>query len=76
MTGYEAESLGTINGPVWMILENKYLYMNERLIGVIPFEIKENIVKLVYSESVILICEEHDKCHVFEVNEFYNIINH
>ena len=76
MIGYEAECQTSLGGPVWMIFENKYLYMNERLVGVLPFEIKSNIVKMVYDETVILVCEEYDKCHVFEVNEFYNIINH
>ena len=35
----ESGDHGMIEGPVWMIVENKYLYMNERLISLIPFEI-------------------------------------
>ena len=50
--------------------------MNERFVGVLPFEIKGKIKKMIYSETVICIAEHTDRCHVFEVNEFYNIINH
>jgi hypothetical protein len=59
-----------------MVSNKKYLYMNDRFVGVLPFEIKGEISKMVYKESVILITEKTDICHVFEVNEFYNIINH
>ena len=31
---------------------------------------------MIYSESVILVCEKHSNVHTFELNEYYNIVNH
>lgn len=50
--------------------------MNDRYIGAISFETHGKIKKLVYHESVVALCEEHDVVHVFEVNEDYLIVNH
>jgi len=51
--------------------------MNERFVGVLPFEIRSSKVKkIIYSETIVCICEHTDRVHAFEVNEFYNIINH
>jgi len=73
---HESDCNGSIVGPVWILLQKKYLYMNERFIGMLPFEIKGRIRKLVYQDSIIVILEDNDKFHTLEVNEFYNIINH
>ena len=31
---------------------------------------------MVYFESIILLIEQYENCHLFELNEYYNIINH
>jgi hypothetical protein len=50
--------------------------MNEKFIGQLPFEIKNGIKKLMYFDSFIVICETKSICHIFELNEYYNILNH
>lgn len=61
---------------LWILIDNKYLHMNEKFIGQLPFDLKSDAKLMVYSESLILICESYKQCHIFELNEYYNIVNH
>lgn len=72
----QPKSLGAFDGPLWILVENKYLYLNDRFIGVLPFKLRFEAICLSYSDSLLLICEEYAKCHLIEINEFYNIENH
>lgn len=61
---------------VWLLTDNKYLHMNDKFVGMLPFDLKYGAKSMVYSQSNILISEKYNLCHLFELNEFYNIINH
>ncbi len=42
----------------------------------LPFELKSRAKLIRQDESTIMICESKDICHLFEVNEYQNIIDH
>ena len=42
----------------------------------LPFDLTYAAKQLLYHESLLIIVEESEFCHVCELNEFYNIINH
>lgn len=61
---------------LWILYDNKFLHMNDKFIGQLPFDLKNDAKSIMYSESLILICETQSNCHILEVNEYYNIVNH
>ena len=61
---------------IWMIIDEKYIHMNDKFIGNLALELKYGVKKLIYFNSVLLIAEKKSLCHIFELNEFYNLINH
>ena len=50
--------------------------MNEKFVGFLPFEIKNGVKQILYFDSFVVICETKNDCHIFELNEYYNILNH
>jgi hypothetical protein len=61
---------------LWVLIDDKYLHMNEKFIGQLPFEMPNGAKKMLYLDSFILICENRKTVHLFELNEYYNILNH
>lgn len=61
---------------VWLLIDDKFLHMNNKFVAQLPFDLTFKARHLVYYESMIVVAEESEFCHVFELNEFYNIINH
>jgi len=50
--------------------------MNDKFIGTLPFDLKNDAKFMIYSDSMFLICETQCNCHIFELNEYSNIVNH
>lgn len=61
---------------VWLLIDDKFLHVNNKFVAQLPFDLTFKAKHLVYYESLIVIAEESEFCHVCELNEFYNIINH
>ena len=70
VVGYESDQY-----TFWLLLDNKYVHLNDKFIAELPFELKYGAKQMVYHESVVLICEAGNLCHLFEIDEFYNVIN-
>jgi hypothetical protein len=68
--GYESDQY-----TFWLLLDNKYVHLNDKFIAELPFELKYGAKHMVYLESLVLICETGNLCHLFEIDEFYNVIN-
>jgi hypothetical protein len=68
--GYESDQY-----TFWLLLDNKYVHLNDKFIAELPFELKYGAKHMVYHESVVLLCETGNLCHLFEIDEFYNVIN-
>lgn len=64
------------DGIVWSLTNNKYLLQNQKLISCLPFDLKYDCKKMVYENGLVVLLEEFSHCHLFEVNEYYNVINH
>ena len=61
---------------LWILIDDKYLHLNEKFIAQLPFSLITEAIKIVYVDSFILILERVNQCHLIEVNEYYNIVNH
>lgn len=71
LVAYESDEFS-----LWILQDNKYLYINDKFIGKLPFDLKYEAKSIFYYESFILICEAVNQCHIFELSEFFNIMNH
>ena len=71
MIAYESDEFS-----LWILQDNKYLYLNNKFIGKLPFDLKYEAKQIIYYDSFVLICEAVNQCHLFELNEYFNITNH
>jgi hypothetical protein len=52
LVAYESDEFS-----LWILQDNKYLYINDKFIGKLPFDLKYEAKSIFYYESFILICE-------------------
>jgi hypothetical protein len=61
---------------LWLLIDDKFIHMNDKFIGCLPLDLKYGAQKILYFSSILIIAEKKNLCHIFELNEFYNLINH
>ena len=62
---------------MWLLLSNKFVHMNDKFVASLPFNLTNKDASVFhYCDSMLLICENANLCHLCEMNEFYNIVNH
>lgn len=61
----------------WLLISNKFVHLNDKFVASIPFNLTNKDASVFfYCESMLLICENANVCHICEINEFYNVVNH